>query len=268
MFSNPLLAPLFLSFLAAFVATLGLLVVAMRSDWSARYAHLFAVMASGILLTMVIGYLAPEALNGHEKAPLFMLGGFFIGLLVHDVLRMVLPVADSRALAAGITPLIAIGIHSFLDGMIYTVTFAQSFDIGLFATLGLIIHEFPEGIVAFALLRSAGLKNRTSFVFAFIASAMTTPLGTLVAIPLTNQVQPADLSVMFAISAGLLLFVSTGPLMAHMHEDKPARTLPALAVGVIIALVVAQTHFAGGHHDGHGHDKHSNAIVQPVARLS
>ena len=52
MFSNPLLAPLFLSFLAAFVATLGLLVVAMRSDWSARYAHLFAVMASGILLTM------------------------------------------------------------------------------------------------------------------------------------------------------------------------------------------------------------------------
>ncbi len=259
MFSNPLLAPLFLSGLAAFVATLGLLVVAMRSDWSQKYAHIFAVMASGILLTMVVVNLAPEAIKGHPQAPWFMLAGFFLGLLVHDTLRLVLPVSDAKTLAAGLTPLIAIGVHSFLDGMIYTVTFSQGFEVGLYATLGLVVHEFPEGIIAFALLRGAGISNRNSFLFAFIAAALTTPLGTIIAIPMTSGAEQDVLSLMFAVSAGLLLFVSTGPLMAHMKEDKPVRTLPALAVGVVIAIIVAQAHMgshgAGGHdsHDGHIH---------------
>lgn len=259
MFSNPLLAPLFLSFLAAFVATVGLLVVAMRSDWSKRYAHLFAVMASGILLTMVIAHLAPEAIKGHEQAPWFMLGGFFLGLLIHDALRLILPISDARSLAAGLTPLIAIAIHSFLDGMIYTVTFSKGFEIGLYSTLGLVVHEFPEGIIAFALLRGAGLSNRLSFGLAFLAAAATTPFGTVVAIPLTSQMEEHGLALLFAVSAGLLLFVSTGPLMAHMREDKPIRTLPALALGVVIALIVAQSHFAShGPGDDKSHSSHSH----------
>lgn len=256
MFSNLLLAPIFLSCLAAFVATTGLITVAMRSDWSRRYAHLFAVMASGLLLTMVITHLAPEALNGHPHAPLYMLGGFFVGLLVHDVLRMVLPVSDAKTLAAGLTPLIAISIHSFLDGVIYTVTFTRGFETGLFAVLGLIIHEFPEGVIAFALLRGAGLSNRNSFILAFIGAALTTPVGTLAAIPVTYSMNAETLSLMFAVSAGLLLFVSTGPLMAHMREDRPARTLPALAIGVIIAAVIAQNHMPHIGHDDHGEETH------------
>lgn len=257
MFSNPLLPPIFLSLLAAFVATVGLILVAVRSDWSRKYAHLFAVMASGLLLTMVITNLAPEAISGHPQAPLYMLGGFFGGLLLHDVLRLVLPVPDPKTLAVGLTPVIAIAVHSFLDGMIYTVTFARSFDAGLFATLGLIVHEFPEGIIAFALLRGAGISNRSSFIFGFLAAALTTPLGTFVAIPLTQSVEEPGLALLFAVSAGLLLFVSTGPLMAHMSEDKPTRTLPALALGIVIAIVVAATH--APHVEPHAETQHGHA---------
>lgn len=265
MFSNPLLAPIFLSCLAAFVATTGLITVAMRSDWSRKYAHLFAVMASGLLLTMVVVQLAPEALMGHPQAPLYMLGGFFGGLLVHDVLRMILPVDNPKTLAAGLTPLIAIAIHSTLDGVIYTVTFAQGLDTGVYATLGLLIHEFPEGIIAFALLRGAGLTNRNAFILAFIGAALTTPFGTLVAIPVTQSTSEETLSLMFAVSAGLLLFVSTGPLMAHMSEDRPTRTIPALAVGVIIAAIVAQTHMP---HFGHEDHDHNHAHDHPIKNFA
>ena len=258
MFSNPLLAPLFLSFLAAFIATVGLIVVAVRSDWSLKYAHLFAVAASGLLLTMVILHLAPEAMAGHKQAPLYMLGGFFLGLLVNDVLRMVLPSTDSRSLAAGLTPLIAIGLHSFLDGMIYTVTFSKGFETGILATLGLLIHEFPEGIITFALLRGAGFSNRHSFIMAFIAAALTTPLGTVIAIPLIQTSTEGSLALMFAVSAGLLLFVSTGPLMAHMSEDKPARTLPALAFGVVLALIIASSQLP---HLGHTAELHAETFL-------
>ena len=47
------------------------------------------------------------------------------------------------------------------------------------------------------------------------------------------------MNMLFALSAGLLLFVSTGPLMAHMHEERPVRSIPALVTGVVIALAIA-----------------------------
>lgn len=269
MFSNTLLMPIFLSGLSAFIATIGLITVAMRSDWSRRYAHLFAVMASGLLLTMVITHLAPEALKGHPQAPLFMLGGFFMGLLVHDTLRLILPVSDPRTLAAGLTPLIAISIHSFLDGIVYTVTFAQNISTGVYATMGLLIHEFPEGVIAFALLRGAGFSNRHSFILAFMGAALTTPMGAILSIPVTYSTGEDTLSLMFAVSAGLLLFVSTGPLMQHMSEDRPTRTLPALAVGVIIAIIVAQghmPHIGQGAEDTHKHhDFRSSNYISETA---
>lgn len=258
MLSSPLLAPLFLSSLAAFVGAVGLIMVAVRSDWSQKYASVFALIASGLLLTMVIAHLAPEALAGNEQAPLFILGGFFLGLFVHDILRMILPVSDAKALAAGLTPLIAIGIHSFLDGMIYTVTFTVGFDTGVLSTLGLVLHEFPEAIITFALLRGAGISNRLSFILALFAASLTTPLGTIVAIPLIRTADASLLPIFFAISAGLLLFVSTGPLMAHMRDEHPIRSVPALAFGVILALIILNSAA------GHGHMPHDSEEVGHV----
>ncbi|WP_293607172.1 ZIP family metal transporter [Ponticaulis sp.] len=255
MFSTPVLATLFLTSLAAFIAALGLITVAIRSDWSQKYGPVFALVASGLLLTMVITHLAPEALAAGPLAAYLMLGGFFLGLFVHDILRTLLPVPDPRTLAAGITPLIAIAIHSFLDGMIYTISFSRGIDTGVYATLGLVMHEFPEAIITFALLRAAGISNRLSFILAFLAAGLTTPLGTIVMIPLAYTVDPDILSYLFAVSAGLLLFVSTGPLMAHMQSEHPIRSVPALGFGIAIALVVG---ILSAPHLGHDHafDQH------------
>ena len=255
MFSSPVLATLFLTSLAAFIAALGLITVAIRSDWSQKYGPVFALIASGLLLTMVITHLAPEALAAGPLASYLMLGGFFLGLFVHDILRTLLPVADPRTLAAGLTPLIAIAIHSFLDGMIYTISFSRGIDTGLYATLGLVLHEFPEAIITFALLRAAGISNRLSFILAFLAAGLTTPLGTVAMIPLAYSVDTDILSYLFAVSAGLLLFVSTGPLMAHMRAEHPVRSVPALGVGIVIALVVG-TLGVPHVHDDHAFDGH------------
>ncbi len=44
---------------------------------------------------------------------------------------------------------------------------------------------------------------------------------------------------LFAASAGLLLYVATGPLMAPLKEEPPLRSLLALSSGVAIALVLS-----------------------------
>lgn len=250
-------APLFFGLIAAFVTTVGLLAVAQRGDWSARHAGLFAVAAGGMLVTLTLLHIMPEATAKGGESRLFLLGGFLGGVLIHYAVRGLFGEASQNGRAAALTPVLAIGLHSFIDGVIYSVTFAASFSAGVYAAMALILHEFPEGIIAFAILRGAGVSNRLSFLWAFLAAAATTPLGVIASAPVMYGLGEAWLGNLFAVSAGLLLFVATGPLLAPLREEPALRSFAALGVGVIAAGLLSLSpihrHEHGTHDHGHDH---------------
>ncbi|MEN8877901.1 MAG: ZIP family metal transporter, partial [Hyphomonas sp.] len=105
--------------------------------------------------------------------------------------------------------------------------------------VSLILHEFPEGVIAFAILRRHNFSNRQSFLWAFLAASATTPLGVIMSSPFMYFLGSEAVGALFAASAGLLLYVATGPLMAPMKEEPPLRSLLALSAGVAIALVLS-----------------------------
>lgn len=250
-------APLFFGLIAAFVTTLGLLAVALRSDWSLRYADLFGLTAAGMLATMAFLHIIPEAFALTPQAPAWLAIGFFGGLLLHYLIRTMFPEReDSNLPSEAITPILAIAAHSFIDGVVYSVTFASSFSAGVFTALGLILHEFPEGVIAFAILRRHGVSNRMSFFWAFLAAAATTPFGVLVSGPFIYGLGEEVLGGLFALSAGLLLFVATGPLMAPLKEVSPTKGLLSLGAGVGFAIALLFSPIPGHDHNhlGHAHD--------------
>ena len=249
-------APLFFGLIAAFVTTLGLLAVALRSDWSMRYANLFGLSAAGMLTTMAFLHIVPEAFEFSDSAPVWLTFGFFAGLLLHYLIQTFFPEREGSNLPSeAITPVLAIACHSFIDGIVYSVTFAASFTAGVFTAGSLILHEFPEGVIAFAILRRHGISNRSAFVWAFLAAAATTPFGVLVSGPFMFGLGEDVLGSLFALSAGLLLFVATGPLMAPLKDVEPTRGLVALSAGVLIAVSLLLAPIPGHDHDhvGHGH---------------
>ena len=259
-------APLFFGLIAAFVTTLGLLAVALRSDWSMRYANLFGLAAAGMLTAMAFLHIVPEAFALSDSAPIWLTIGFFSGLLLHYLIRTFFPEReDSKLPSEAITPILAIACHSFIDGIVYSVTFAASFSAGVFAAVGLILHEFPEGVIAFAILRRHGVSNRSAFFWAFLAAAATTPFGVLVSGPFMFGLGEEVLGSLFALSAGLLLFVATGPLMAPLKEVEPTRGLVALSAGVLIAVSLLFAPIPGHDHDhvgrglGHADDRHDHS---------
>ena len=274
MMIESLQAPLFFGLIAAFVTTLGLLAVALRSDWSLRHADLFGLVAAGMLTAIAFLHIVPEAFALSSAAPVWLATGFFGGVAVHYTIKAVFAEREGSALPSeAITPIVAIAIHSFIDGVIYAVTFAASFSSGVFTAVGLILHEFPEGVIAFAILRRHGVSNRWSFIWAFLAAAATTPLGVLISGPIMFGLGEAVLGMLFALSAGLLLFVATGPLMAPLKDMQPSRGLAALSVGVVIAIALVtlplpghdHQHLGGDHdHEEHDHDHADRA--QPVFR--
>ncbi|MEO1188344.1 MAG: ZIP family metal transporter [Pseudomonadota bacterium] len=256
-------APHFFGLIAAYVTTLGLLAVALRCDWSLSYANLFGLAAAGMLTAIAFLHIVPKAFALSSAAPVWLTIGFFGGLLLHYMIQTLFPEREASQLPReAITPILAIACHSFIDGIVYSVTFAVSFSAGVFAAVGLILHEFPEGVIAFAILRRHGISNRAAFFWAFLAAAATTPLGVLVSGPFMFGLGEDILGSLFALSAGLLLFVATGPLMAPLKEVKPSHGLTALTAGVVVAVSLLFAPIPGHDHshtgDGHAHEAHDH----------
>lgn len=256
-------APLFFGLIAASVTTLGLLLVALRSDWSSRYASLFGLAAGGMLVTLCLLHIVPAAFGRTSSASIWILAGFLGGLLVSQLVRAMTGMRGETVPAGPgmqdpITPIIAIAVHSFIDGIIYSVTFAASFETGVYAAVALILHEFPEGVIAFAILRAGGVSARMSFFWAFMAAAFTTPFGVLLSAPIMYVVSEAMLGQLFALSAGLLFYVATGPLLAPMRDEPPLRGGIAVASGVTLAVLLVllpvHTHDHGHTHADESHD--------------
>ena len=67
--------------------------------------------------------------------------------------------------------MLGIGIHSFIDGFVYSITFTVSIFTGVLAATGMVLHEFPEGIITYLLLLRGGFSEKTALLLAFFAAA-------------------------------------------------------------------------------------------------
>jgi len=255
-------APLLFGLLAALVTAAGLVAVALRSDWTARHSSLFSLAAGGMLIALSLLHILPEAIVMNVNAPRFVLGGFLAGLLLTFGVRTLFPEREGGRTEA-LTPLLAVALHSFLDGVIYSVSFAASFEAGVYASTSLIMHEFAEGVIAFVILTRHGFRVREALIWAFLAAGATTPLGALVSGLFVSGLGPDVIAALYAISAGLLIYVATGPLMAPLREVSPARSIGAIGAGIAIAFLLLMMPLHGhgtgalDHHDDHHHHFHN-----------
>jgi zinc transporter ZupT len=145
-------------------------------------------------------------------------------------------VATPLPIRLGLVPLIGTGFHSFLDGIVYSITFSVSMLTGTLVALGMVLHEFPEGIVTYTLLLRSGFSERRSLLLAFLAAALTTPLGTLASYPFVTQIRPPQLGVLLALSAGALIYVGATHLLPRAEREPRRFSLVALAAGILVAL--------------------------------
>jgi zinc and cadmium transporter len=164
-------------------------------------------MAGGVVILFVgLTHLAPEAFAAGNVERIFLVGGAVVGILLELLFRTRSASSPATESAGAWLGIVVLGLHSTLDGAVYTSVFWHGESSGLMASLGLILHEAPEGIVAMALALQAGLRPPVAAVTAVLASSVTTPLGWVIAHAIGESGQGV-MQVMFAASAGLLLYV-------------------------------------------------------------
>lgn len=274
---SPVLSAVLFGLAAACVAGLALLLVQRASSFTRIHAPLFAAFAGGVVITIAVVHLIPEAMVMAPAAPWLVLGGFALGFVLHGVIGAGAHASGSRAArVSALAPVAAIALHSALDGTVYAVTFAVDPFTGLSAATGLLIHEFPEALICFVLLQRAGLADRTSLIFAFLASGATTLLAAAGAAPFAGALDEATLGVLFAVVAGVLLHVGAAHLLHEAAEAGAVKGGAAVFAGAGVAAAMTLAH-AGSHahipddldgsgHDGHAHGQAAGAPDRPDFR--
>ncbi len=253
---------------AASVTTAGLIIVVSNRVLASALERGAAAFASGALVCIVVLHLMPEAMRATPNAPYLMLAGLTGGFVFN---RGVLSATRANgSIAQGVTPALAIGLHSFLDGLTYAVSFTIDLATGMLTVLGLILHEVPEGIIVYGLLRTSGMGVRAAFALTFLTAAATTPLGAIAGVSVLEGADVETLGSLYAVVAGLLMYVSVGHLLPHVEKDTTIASLLFLVFGGAVAssavLLQHSPHYP--FHDHRHHQDTDRPDFRPVPRGS
>jgi len=237
-------APLavYVSLLAGLVTTVGILVVMRFRDWGRENTTYFACFAAGVLISVSFLHLVPESLALTPHAPMFLLTGYLAVYMLNRLFSSkVCDRLGNPAFAIGLIPMLGIGFHSFIDGIVYSVAFTVSTYTGALTALGMVLHEFPEGIVTYILLLKGGFGKKMAFWLAFLAAAVTTPLGALFSYTWVGTQDDMALGNLLALSAGALFYVGASHLLPMAEREPRKYSFIVLAVGVATAISIVFT---------------------------
>jgi len=192
-----------------------------------------------VLIAVSFLHIIPKSFEMNASAPAFLLGGY---VLMHLFNRFVTAFVCERRPEAqygiGLVPMLGIGVHSFIDGAVYSITFTVSIFTGMLAATGMVLHEFPEGIITYLLLLRGGFSKKTALVLAVLAASVTTPLGMLVSYPFVSRIDAPLLGSLLALSSGALVYVGATHLLPQAEKEHGRYSLWALAAGILVAVVI------------------------------
>ena len=193
-----------------------------------------------MLISASFLHMIPKAFSLNPHGPAFLLSGFFGMHLFNRFLTAFVCERDPerKDYAIGVLPMLGIGFHSFIDGLIYSIAFTVSVLTGFLATVGMVLHEFPEGIVTYLLLVKSGFAERRAALLAFVAAAASTPAGMLVSWPLVNAIDQPMLGLLLSVSAGALVYVGATHLLPRAEQEHRRYSLVALAGGILVAVAI------------------------------
>lgn len=234
---------------AALISTAGIVAVAMTPKWAKRNGAYLSAFAVGLLSVGVAFHLIPEAIDSSS----FALGWVAVGFALMVLIGIFVQTSVSRrpegvALTFGYASIIALAAHSLLDGVIYAASFPEGPFTGLLATGGLLLHEFPEGVIAYSLLLTAGIGHLRAGLLAFAAASLTTIGGTIGAYFAISFSAEPPLAAMLGCAAGALIYVLIVHLGPHAAAAPNRRGYDLAGLGVIIGTLAIVMQSAGSGH--------------------
>ncbi|RRW71250.1 zinc transporter ZupT [Pantoea dispersa] len=188
--------------------------------------------AAGIMLLISLMEMLPAALHAEGMSPVLGYGMFMLGLLGYFAMDRLLPHQHPQDLMAvnrrptnlkrtAILLTLGISLHNFPEGIATFVTASSDMELGLGIALAVAIHNIPEGLaVAGPMYAATGSKAKA--LFWACLSGMAEILGGIIAFLLLGPaVSPVMIAAIMAAVAGIMVALSVDELMPLAREIDP-----------------------------------------------
>lgn len=220
---------LFYVLTVAFANVLGGLVIFLKKNWSRRGLNGLMALSAGILFTIAIMDLIPEALEMHESSAVYIVIGFGLIFLFQHFLAPHFHFGEethkqSHSKSATLGALLGMLIHTFFDGLSIVASFKIDERIGFVVLIGVLLHKIPDGLTISSIVFTR-LESKKKAIGAAFLLAISTLLGAIVALSLTQffTVDNSLLSIALSLTAGIFLYIATADLLPVVSatEDRP-----------------------------------------------
>lgn len=197
-------------------------------------ARLFSVRA-GILLAVAFTEVLPEAWRASPAVSGWAAVGAFGVLFFMSTVAMVdtCPeyLADCRVHLLSWTAVVALSLHSLIDGFNLGVAFSAGRRAGVAVGLALALHKVADGFTLTSLFRQSGYTRRGSMAGTALVAAAT-PVGAALA-RWTSFNMPIKVEAgLLGFAAGSFIYIAAADIFPRLHRDEDKGGLIYLACGV------------------------------------
>ncbi|MGE5185008.1 MAG: ZIP family metal transporter [Acidobacteriota bacterium] len=200
--------------------------------WLQRQRPLALGFAAGALVAAAAFDLMPEAYETRGLGAVGWLAGSIAVLALAE--RLV----EHHHEHADMTAFALLGsdaLHNFGDGIAIAAAFLASPRLGAITAVAVIVHETPEELADYAILRARGMTKRRALV-ALALIQLTAGIGA--AATLLGAGVGDYNGIMLAIAAGTFLYIAVAELVPEIARAGKLRAALAVVVGAaVIALV-------------------------------
>lgn len=208
-----------------------------------RRAGLFGFAAGTLLLVALLDIL-PEAIESRGVEALWWCAGGFIAVALAEWSLSSHVHRRGGGAPAAVPPLTLLAsdaLHNITDGMAIAAAFLISVPLGVVTSLAVILHELPEELGDYVLLRAAGVSKRRALL-ALAGVQGTAALGAFGTLAAASQA--ASLAgIALSIAAGTFLFIAATDLLPEVLRKgttRHERTESVIGFGFGAAVVAIQ----------------------------
>lgn len=195
--------------------------------------------AGGLMLSVIMLDLIPEAIS---RITTFYAVIFFIIGIAGIVLIDILSGDDGKCfkdnhIKVAFMAAIGLMIHNFPEGIVMGAGFLAKETLGIKMSLIIAIHDIPEGIAVAAPLMMVKTKPTRIMIYAFI-TAFPTVIGSWIGMCIGN-ISKIVLGECLALAAGIMLYVVFGQMIPESMKIASKRKVSlSIVFGVIVGIVI------------------------------
>lgn len=211
-------------FFGTFGTTIGGIIGILIKSKSNKFLSFILSFASGIMMAVVCFDLIPEAMEISNI--LTILYGILLGIITMIICDLILQnkfknndinnITRKSLLKTGVIVSIGLAIHNIPEGLAIGSGFDSSLRLGLSLAIAICMHDVPEGISMAVPMKNGGMKV-PKILFYIILSGIATGIGAFLG-AIIGQISNKVISICLSYAAGAMLYIITGELIPESNK--------------------------------------------------